>query len=361
MIRCRSRQDATTSGAPAAETFYQLTHDYLVPSLRQWLSRKQRQTRRGRAELQLASTTALWCDRPDSRRLPSLSEWLKILVFTRKRTWTSDERRMMKRATRHFVLRAAAALADRRGRHLRDRGHAEPASEHTTPWTQRCGPTIRACRNRLPSFAPIAALLRPDLERIEKSDRTSSQDREVATLALYGDRPTAEPRRVPVGPASGGPARPCEPDRRCFRGASGRSRRSKPAAACCSTLSAEPAARLRVACVLARLEPSSADSMRAFAASSGRGAHHRAAATCSRWIELLGPVSGLLDPHLREICGDLGRDTRAQSTAAEALAVILQREDQPGDAGAVDGGCDARGVAGAVAGTGAVGPVDGVA
>ena len=57
----------------AGETFYQLTHDYLVPSLRQWLTRKQRQTRRGRAELQLASITALWCDRPDSRRLPSLA------------------------------------------------------------------------------------------------------------------------------------------------------------------------------------------------------------------------------------------------------------------------------------------------
>ena len=73
-------------GAPGrkGETYYQLTHDYLVPSLRQWLSRKQRQTRRGRAELQLASTTALWCDRPDSRRLPSFGEWLKILAFTRR-------------------------------------------------------------------------------------------------------------------------------------------------------------------------------------------------------------------------------------------------------------------------------------
>ena len=33
---------------------YQLTHDYLVPSLRAWLTRKQRESRRGRAELRLA-------------------------------------------------------------------------------------------------------------------------------------------------------------------------------------------------------------------------------------------------------------------------------------------------------------------
>ena len=32
---------------PATERFYQLTHDYLVPSLREWLTRKQKETRRG--------------------------------------------------------------------------------------------------------------------------------------------------------------------------------------------------------------------------------------------------------------------------------------------------------------------------
>jgi serine/threonine protein kinase len=39
--------------------YYQLTHDYLVPALRQWLTRKQRETRRGRAELRLAERAAL--------------------------------------------------------------------------------------------------------------------------------------------------------------------------------------------------------------------------------------------------------------------------------------------------------------
>ena len=42
------------------QKYYQLTHDYLVHSLREWLPRKQKETRRGRAELLLADRAALW-------------------------------------------------------------------------------------------------------------------------------------------------------------------------------------------------------------------------------------------------------------------------------------------------------------
>jgi hypothetical protein len=46
---------ANAPGSDLASTRYcQLTHDYLVPSLRDWLTRKQKETRRGRAELLLA-------------------------------------------------------------------------------------------------------------------------------------------------------------------------------------------------------------------------------------------------------------------------------------------------------------------
>ena len=40
--------------------YYQLAHDYLVHSLRDWLTGKQRQTRRGRAEILLATTAQIW-------------------------------------------------------------------------------------------------------------------------------------------------------------------------------------------------------------------------------------------------------------------------------------------------------------
>ena len=55
---------------------YQLTHDYLVPSLREWLTRQQRTTRRGRAALCLAERAAAWEERPEPRNLPTTREWL---------------------------------------------------------------------------------------------------------------------------------------------------------------------------------------------------------------------------------------------------------------------------------------------
>ena len=49
-------EGSSSEGQPTTPSgrYYQLTHDYLVHSLRDWLTRKQRETRRGRAELRLA-------------------------------------------------------------------------------------------------------------------------------------------------------------------------------------------------------------------------------------------------------------------------------------------------------------------
>jgi hypothetical protein len=68
-------------GVEAGGQYYQLTHDYLVPSLREWLTRKQKETRRGRAELRLAERAAAWNARPESRHLPAWWEWLSIRLM----------------------------------------------------------------------------------------------------------------------------------------------------------------------------------------------------------------------------------------------------------------------------------------
>jgi hypothetical protein len=77
--------------------FYQLTHDYLVPSVRKWLEAEQGRTLRGRAELLLADRLATWKLREESRLLPTLTEWIRIALFTNKATWTRDHYRMMYR------------------------------------------------------------------------------------------------------------------------------------------------------------------------------------------------------------------------------------------------------------------------
>jgi formylglycine-generating enzyme required for sulfatase activity len=93
---------------PSPGGFYQLTHDYLVPSLRDWLTRKQRETRRGRAELRLTERAALWTAKPEVRHLPAWWEWLNIRLFTRQRDWTAPQRKMMRRARHYHAVRGLA-------------------------------------------------------------------------------------------------------------------------------------------------------------------------------------------------------------------------------------------------------------
>ncbi len=96
------------------QKYYQLTHDYLVRSLRDWLTHKQKETRQGRAELLLADRAAVWSARPENRQLPSLFQWVQVRWLTPKKNWTLPQRRMMAKAGRYHAARgmlAAVALA----------------------------------------------------------------------------------------------------------------------------------------------------------------------------------------------------------------------------------------------------------
>ena len=97
--------------ASPGKRYYQLTHDYLVPSLRDWLTRKQRETRRGRAELRLAERSSLWNAKPENRHLPSVLEWANIRLLTKKKDWTDAQRKMMNRAGRFHGLRTLGVVA----------------------------------------------------------------------------------------------------------------------------------------------------------------------------------------------------------------------------------------------------------
>jgi formylglycine-generating enzyme required for sulfatase activity len=104
-------KDDGPAAAAAGAKYYQLTHDYLVPSLRDWLTRKQKQTRRGRATLCLAERAALWDAKRQNRNLPAWWEWLYIRLFTRANDWTAPQQQMMHRAGRRLALRAALLAA----------------------------------------------------------------------------------------------------------------------------------------------------------------------------------------------------------------------------------------------------------
>jgi serine/threonine protein kinase len=84
--------------SPLATRYYQLTHDYLVASLREWLTSKRKETRSGRAEIVLLVRTAITTSRSEPRYLASTLELLQIAVFTSWKQWTPSQRRMLLRS-----------------------------------------------------------------------------------------------------------------------------------------------------------------------------------------------------------------------------------------------------------------------
>ncbi len=127
----------TESGSDPDSKFYQLTHDYLVPSLREWLTRKQKETRKGRAELKLAERAAVWNAKPERRHLPSLWEWARIKWLTEKKSWTEPQRKMMATAGRvhgvwSTILLGLVVVTSLMGLHLRDRVIAANNDERAT-------------------------------------------------------------------------------------------------------------------------------------------------------------------------------------------------------------------------------------
>jgi serine/threonine protein kinase/formylglycine-generating enzyme required for sulfatase activity len=105
-----SSSPATHHPSPPTR-YYQLTHDYLVPSLRDWLTRKQRETRRGRAELRLADRAALWQAKPENRHLPSSWEYLTAMWFVPAKKRTDAQKTMLRKAGRVHAIRWGTGLA----------------------------------------------------------------------------------------------------------------------------------------------------------------------------------------------------------------------------------------------------------
>ncbi len=86
---------------------YQLTHDFLVPAIRDWLTRKSRETSRGRAELKLVERSEAWQSTRESKQLPSALEWCQIRLLTSPKTWSAIQSETMRRARTVYAFRTA--------------------------------------------------------------------------------------------------------------------------------------------------------------------------------------------------------------------------------------------------------------
>ena len=97
--------DASQRSKPS---FYQLTHDYLVPSIREWLHYRRGQSRSGRARLRLQELAAAWQLSNDSRFMPGFFEYASIVWHVPHRKRAAAERTYMARAGKLFGARFLA-------------------------------------------------------------------------------------------------------------------------------------------------------------------------------------------------------------------------------------------------------------
>jgi serine/threonine protein kinase/formylglycine-generating enzyme required for sulfatase activity len=102
---------ASDSGSQDREASYQLAHDYLVPALRQWLTRNERSTAAGRARLVLKERAEAYTAQPEPRHLPTLAEYARIAALTPHAGRSESEQRVMQRAKWHHGKRLAAWTA----------------------------------------------------------------------------------------------------------------------------------------------------------------------------------------------------------------------------------------------------------
>ena len=97
-----SESDSSSTGTLGG---FQLTHDYLVPTLRKWLTASDRATWQGRGKLRLQELAAQWKYRKEQRFLPTFFEYARIMAAVPKSQRTTTERELIRNATRRHGLR----------------------------------------------------------------------------------------------------------------------------------------------------------------------------------------------------------------------------------------------------------------
>lgn len=162
---------------------FQLTHDFLVPALRQWLTQKQKETFRGRTQLRFEEQADLWSSKPETRRLPSMLDWVRYFIWIRRGRSTDSQQEMMQAASRlHLrngllfigLLVATIAVSVELYKHDRTDQFVEQLR------TARIG-RVPSIIEEFAQYAPRAA---PQLRAIVEKSTESADQHLHASLAL---------------------------------------------------------------------------------------------------------------------------------------------------------------------------------
>jgi serine/threonine protein kinase/formylglycine-generating enzyme required for sulfatase activity/tetratricopeptide (TPR) repeat protein len=186
---------STVDPLDGAARRYQLAHDYLVRPLRVWLTLKQRETARGRAELLLAERASGWTLDPTPRQLPTARELAAILLRTRPSLRSPTERVMLRAALKRqgarglvvstivlMVLGLGLAGAWRAAE-LRQEAHARGLVARLIDSDPARVPDV------LGEIQPAKSRVVPLLDRAFVESPEASRARRRAALGLVADRP----------------------------------------------------------------------------------------------------------------------------------------------------------------------------
>jgi serine/threonine protein kinase/formylglycine-generating enzyme required for sulfatase activity len=179
--------------APPEERYYQLTHDFMVEPIREWVTQEQRQTIRGRAELCLAERASLWTAKPESRQLPGLFEWARIRLFTDSSDWTGPQRRMINSAARRslaHLLLATVCVALTAYLGWQAAGRIRAHSALATIRTADTEDLLEVIGDTEPVRRWLTPLLQDELSKSHIDER----DRRQIRLALLRDEAAQAPR-----------------------------------------------------------------------------------------------------------------------------------------------------------------------
>lgn len=92
-------------------TGYQLTHDFLIAPIRQWVELRNRTTKAGKARLRLEEFSKLYLSRPMPQALPTLTEYITVRRYVSPASYSSHQATMMSAARRHHWVRLGIWLA----------------------------------------------------------------------------------------------------------------------------------------------------------------------------------------------------------------------------------------------------------
>ena len=190
-----NEEAAPIENTKVGEVYYQLTHDFLVPSLRMWLTQKQRETKQGRAELRLAERADIWNSKPENRNLPSLWEWITIRRLTDRTKWKPGEQVVMRRARRRHAIRggllaAAVVLLAITGLTINAQGAARQADTRAVALVDGLlGADIMRVGDQIAALAPLRRYADPKLAQAFDAAEPGSDPQLHAALALMPGDP----------------------------------------------------------------------------------------------------------------------------------------------------------------------------